>query len=136
MGISFGNCHENSLHDSFQDQFDNVQGNEQFVHPYYDKKMTECFGDYHGLYDPMADYMEHPSHGKQITKKFAGFHEPVEKYMEKPCSGNGWLWFYSKAQFLYHNIFPLCLSFLVKHDEGAQSLDHLLDWLHWKSKIT
>ena len=37
VGISFGNCHENSLHDSFQDQFDNLQGNVQFEHPSYGK---------------------------------------------------------------------------------------------------
>ena len=37
VGISFGIWHENSLHDPFQDQFDNVQGNEQFEHPSYDK---------------------------------------------------------------------------------------------------
>ena len=40
VGISFGNCHENSLHDYFQDQFENVWGNEQFGHPSYDEQIT------------------------------------------------------------------------------------------------
>ena len=98
--------------------------------------MTNFFGDFHGLYDTMAGYMEQPCHGKQITENFPGFHDPVEEYVEKICDGNGWLWVFIKDQFLYHNLLELSPSFLVKHDEGAQSLDHFLDWLHWKSKIT
>ena len=37
VGISFGNLCENSLHDSFQDKFDNVKGNAQFGNPSYDE---------------------------------------------------------------------------------------------------
>ena len=84
----------------------------------------------------MADYMEQPCHEKQITENFAGFHDPVEEYMEKLCSGDGRLCLYNKDQIFPHNMFPLSPSSLVKHDEEDQALDHLLDWLQWKSKNT
>ena len=97
--------------------------------------MAEFFGDCHGLYDPVADYIEHPCHGKQIIENLAGFHDPVEEYMEKICSGNGWLCLYSEDQSLYHNLFSLSLSslFMIKPEEKVCLWDHLLDWLHWKS---
>ena len=111
VDISFKNCHENSLHDSFKDQFDKV--------------LEEL-------------HLEHFCHGKQITENFAGYHDPVEEYMEKLCSGNGWLCLYSKDQFLYHNLFPLSLSslFFTKHEEKIGLWDNLLDWIHWNSGVT
>ena len=82
--------------------------------------------------------LEHPCHDKRITKKIVGGHDPVAEYMEKLCSGNGWLCVYSKDQLFYHNILPFSSYFLscIKHDEEAQSLDQLLNWIHCKSKIT
>ena len=95
--------------------------------------MTENFGDCHGFYDTVDDYMEHPRHDKPITENFVGGHDPVVEYVDNIYSNNGWLCLYSKDQIFLHNLFPLSPSFLVKHDEGSKSLDHLLDWIHWKS---
>ena len=83
VDISFGNCHENSLHDSFQDQFDNVQGNVQFKHPSYSKQMIEFFEGCHVLYDPVADHMD------------------------KFFSWSSWLCVFSKDQIRDHCFFPL-----------------------------
>ena len=80
--------------------------------------------------------MEQPCHDKPITENFAGFHDLVVEYVEKLYSNKGWLCLYSKIQIFPHNLLSLSPSFLVKHDEGAQSLDYLLDWLHWKLEIT
>ena len=95
--------------------------------------MTETFEYCHGFYDPMAEYMEQPCHGRLTTKIFEGCHDPTSGQVEKFCSGNGGLYVCSKYHTSHHNLLSLSPSFLIKSDEGAQSLDHLLDWLHWKS---
>ena len=60
------------------------------------------------------------------------------EYVEKLCSSNGWLFFYRKDQFIYHNLLSLSLSslFFIKNEDKVGLWDHLLDWLHWKSKVT
>ena len=98
--------------------------------------MTRIFENFHGFYDPVANYMEQPRHDKPITENFAGGHDPVVEYVDNIYSNNGWLCLYSKDQISPHNMFPLSPSSLVRHDEGGQSLDHLLNCLHWKSEIT
>ena len=80
--------------------------------------------------------MEQLCHGRCITENFAGCHDPVAEYVENPCSDNVLLCSYSKDQIPHHNFFPLSPSALIKNDEGAQSLDQLLGWIHWKSKFT
>ena len=82
--------------------------------------------------------MEYSCHDQPIIENFAGYRDLVVEYMEKLCSGNGWLCLYSKDQFLYHNLFPLSSSFLffIKHEEKIDLWDHLLDWIHWKSEVT
>ena len=40
VDVSPGNCHEFSLHSSFEDQFDSVQGNLQLRQPSHGKQMT------------------------------------------------------------------------------------------------
>ena len=80
----------------------------------------------------MSDYMEQLCHGRYITENFKGFYDPVARQVEKLCSGNGGLYVCSKDQISHHNLFPLSPSFFIKHDEGAQSLDHFIDWIHWK----
>ena len=95
--------------------------------------MIEKFEYFHGFYDLVAEYMENLCHGRYITENFAGCHDQVAKYVENICSGNGWLCLYSKNQSIYHNLFPLSSSFMIKHDEGAQLLDQFLGWIHWKS---
>ena len=80
--------------------------------------------------------LEQPWHGKYITKIFTGCHDPIAEYMEKLCSGNGGLCVCRKDHISHHNLFPLSSSFLIKHDEGDQSLDQLLGWIHWKSEFT
>ena len=90
------------MHDSFEEQFENVQVDLQFEQPYW---------------------------GKPMTENFAGCHNPMAEYMDKLCSGNGWLCLYSKDQSLYHNLFPLSppFIFLIKHEEKFCLWDHLLD---------
>ena len=103
-----------SLHGSFEDQFDSMQGNLQLGQPSHGKQMTEFFEGCHVFYDPVAEYMENLG------------------------SGNGWLYFYCKDQFLYYNFLPLSLPYLcfIKHEEKLGLWDHLLEWLHWKSEVT
>ena len=43
MDVSPKTCHEFSLHGSFEDQFDSVEGNLQLGQPSHGKKMTEFF---------------------------------------------------------------------------------------------
>ena len=105
VDVSFAECHKHIFQDSSEEKFGRLLEELQ---------------------------LEQPCYGKQITENFAGYHDPVEKYMEKLCSRDGQLWIYSKDQIFPHNLLPLSPSSLVKHDEGAQSLDHFLDWLHWK----
>ena len=114
MDVSPENCHVFSLHSSFEDQFDSMQGNLQ---------------------------LGQPSHGKQMTEFFEGchvFYDSVVGYMENLGSGNGWLYLYCKDQFLYYNFVPLGPSvlFFIKHIEKIGLWDHLLEWLHWKSEVT
>ena len=86
--------------------------------------------------------LEQLSHGKIMTEFFESFHafyDPVADYIDEFYSGNGWLMYlYCKDQFLYCNFFPLGLSslFFIKHEEKVGLWDHLLKWLHWKSKVT
>ena len=50
-----------------------------------------------------------------MTEKFEGFegfYDPVAEYVENIWRDNGWLYLYSKDQFIYDNLFPLSLSFL------------------------
>ena len=57
-------------------------------------------------------HLEQPSHGKQMIEFFEGchvFYDLVAEYMENLCSGNGWLYFYCKYQFLYYKFVPLGL---------------------------
>ena len=57
--VSFKNCHEYSLHSSFEGHFD--CGKEELLlleQHSQDKKMTEIFGGHHVFYDPVAEYME------------------------------------------------------------------------------
>ena len=56
VDVSPGNRHEFSLHSSFEDQFDSVQGNLQFGQLSHGKIMTEFFESCHVFYDPM-EYM-------------------------------------------------------------------------------
>ena len=41
--------------------------------------------------------------------------------------------FHHKDKIYYHRFLPLCFSvlILIKHDVEAQSLDKLLDWIHY-----
>ena len=114
MDVSPGNCHEFSLHGSFEDQFDSVQGNLQLGQLSYGKIMTEFFESCHAFYDPVADYIE------------------------EFCSGNDWLYLYCKDQFIYYNSLPLSLSSLcfIKHEDKVGLWDHFLEWIHWKSEVT
>ena len=43
VDVSPRNCHVFSLHGSFEDQFDSVQGNLQLGQPSHGKQMTEFF---------------------------------------------------------------------------------------------
>ena len=108
VDVSFASCHENSLHGSCEDKFDKMLGKLQ---------------------------LENPCHGKQIIEKFEGCHDPVVEYVENICGGNGWLCDCSKDQVFYHNLLPFSSSFMIwiKHVEEPQTLDQLLNWLHWNS---
>ena len=86
VDVSPGNCHMFSLHGSFEDQFDSVQGNLQLGKPSHGKQMTEFFEGCHVFYDLVAEYMENLS------------------------SCNGWLYLYCKDQFLYYKFLPLSLG--------------------------
>ena len=79
--------------------------------------------------------LEQPCHGKRMIEKFKGCHDLVAEYMEKLCSGNGGLCLCNKDQVFYHNLFPLSSSFMIwiKHVEEPQTLDQLLNWIHWNS---
>ena len=114
VDVSPGNCHVFSLHGSFEDQFDSVQGNLQLGQLSHGKIMTKNFEGCHVFYDPMAEYMENLG------------------------SGNHWLYLYCKDQFLYYNFVPLGPSILVfvKHEDKVGLWDQLLDWLHWNSDFT
>ena len=114
MDVSPRNCHMLSLHGSFEDQFDNMQGNLQLGQRSHGKQMTEFFEGCHVFYDPMVECMENLG------------------------TGNGWLYLYYKDQFVYYNFVPLGPSVLVffKHEEKVGLWDHLLDWLRWKSNFT
>ena len=109
-----GNCHTFSLHSSFEDQFDSMQGNLQLGQHSHGKIMTEFFESCHAFYDPMANYMD-------------GF-----------CIGNGWLYLYCKDQFICYNFEPLgpSILFFIKHEEKVGLWDNFLDWLRWKSDFT
>ena len=95
VDVSPGNCHEFSLHSSYEYQFDNVQGNLQLGQLSHGKIMTEFLESCHVFYDPVVEYMENLG------------------------NGNGWLYLYYKDQFLYYNFLPLSLSsmFFIKHEE-------------------
>ena len=76
-----------------------------------------------------------------MTKCFESFHsfyDPVAYYIDEFCSSNGWLCLYRKDQFIYPNLLSLSMSslFFIKHDNKVGLWDHLLDWLHWKSKFS
>ena len=109
VGIPFENCHENSLHD--------------FLEEWFGKVLEEL-------------QLEQLCHAMYIIENFAVCYDPMAKYMEKLCSRNGGLYVCSKYQISHHNLLTLTSSFLIKHVEEAQSLDQLLDWLHWKSEFT
>ena len=83
VDVSFENCQEHSLHGFLEEHFG---------------RMLEEF------------QWKQPCHDRYITENFAGCHDPMAEYMEKLCSGNGWLCIYSKDQFLYHNLLPLGFS--------------------------
>ena len=105
-----GNCHKFSLHSSFEDQFDIVQGNLQLGQLSHGKIMTDFFESCHAFYDPVAEYLENLG------------------------SGNGWLYLYCKDQFFYYNFLPLSLSsmFFIKHEEKVGLWDYFIEWFHWK----
>ena len=58
VDVSPRNCHEFSLHISFEDQFDSMQGNLQLGQLSHGKIMTEFFEGCHDFYDLVAKYME------------------------------------------------------------------------------
>ena len=58
VDVSPGNCQMFSLHGSFEDQFDNMQGNLQLGQPSHGKKMIEFFEGCHVFYDHVEEYME------------------------------------------------------------------------------
>ena len=58
VDVSCKSCHENSLHDYFEEQFDSVQVELQFEQPYWCKQMTGKFEGFQRFYDPVADYVE------------------------------------------------------------------------------
>ena len=51
VDISCTSCHDHSLHDSFEEKFDNVQVELQFEHPYWGKQMTEKIEERPRFYD-------------------------------------------------------------------------------------
>ena len=111
VDVSFANCHEHSLHGFLEEQFDSVLEKLQ---------------------------LEQPCHGKRMIEKFEGFHGPIVEYMEKLCIRNGGLCVYNKEHVLCHNFLPLYPSFMffIKQEDKFGLCDHLLDWIHWNSKIT
>ena len=94
--IPCADCHERIFQGSFEDQFESGKGELLFDQPHWDQQMTRIYGDYHGFYDPMVDYMEKPRYDNLITENFAGGHDLVVEYVEKLYSNNGWLCPYSK----------------------------------------
>ena len=110
MDVSRRICHEFSLHGSFEDPFDSVQGILKLGHLSHCKIMTEFFESCHAFYDPVADYID------------------------EFCNGNDRLYLYCKDQFIYYNLVPLGLSvlFFIKNEDKVGLWDHVLDWLHWK----
>ena len=113
VDVSLGNCHVFSLHGSFEDRFNIVQGNLQLRRLSHCQPMTKNFEGCHVFYDPMA------------------------KYMEGLGEGNDWSYLCLKHQFVYHSLLPLSVSFFsIEHHARIRILGKLLDWLHWKSKFT
>ena len=51
-------CHEFSLHGSFEDQFDSMQGNLQLGQLSHGKIMKEFFEICHAFYDTVAHYID------------------------------------------------------------------------------
>ena len=58
VDISFENTHESSFQSYFEDQFDSMQEELLFGHPFNGKQMIEYFEFCHGFYDPIAEYMD------------------------------------------------------------------------------
>ena len=113
MDVFPRNCHVFSLHGSFEDRFDSMQGNLQLRWISHGQPMTEFFEGCHVFYDPVAKYME-------------GLRE-----------GNDWSYLCLKHQFVYHSLLPLSVSFFsIEHHTRTRILGKLLDWLHWKSDFT
>ena len=108
MDVPFEICDEHTLYCSSENEFDSLQVKLHFEKPCHRNQIEEHFEDYHVFYDPVTDYLE-----KQI-------------------SWDSWLCFFYKYQVHYHSFLPLCFSVLtlIKHDEEAQLLDQLLDWIH------
>ena len=63
VDVSPRNCHVFSLHGSFEDQFNSVQGNLQLGQPSHGKQMTIFFEGCHVFYDPVAEYIENLGSG-------------------------------------------------------------------------
>ena len=114
VDVSCGNFHDFSLHSSFEDQFDSVQGNLQLGQLSHGKIMIEFF------------------------ESCLAFYAPVANNIDEFCSGNDWLYLYCKDRFLYFNFLPLSLSSLcfIKHEEKVGLWDHLLEWIHWNPEVT
>ena len=58
VDVSPRNFHVFSLHGSFEDQFDSMQGNLQLGQLSHGQPMTEFFEGCHVFYHPMAKYMK------------------------------------------------------------------------------
>ena len=99
VDVSLGNCHVFSLHGSFEDWFDGMQGNLQ---------------------------LGRISHGQPTTEFFEGchvFYDPVAKYMEGLGEGNDWSYLCLKHQFVYHSLLPLSISFFsIEHHTRTRIL--------------
>ena len=57
VDISLKNNHENSFQNSFKDRFQSMQ-ELLFGQPCHDKQVIEYFENFHGFYDPIAEYMD------------------------------------------------------------------------------
>ena len=66
---SCADCHERIFQGPFEDQFEMGQVELHIELSCWGKQMTEIFGDCHGFYDPVANYMEQPCHDKPMQKK-------------------------------------------------------------------
>ena len=58
VDISFEKNHDSSFQSSFEDQFDSMQEELLFEHPFNGKQMIEYFEICHAFYDLVAEYMD------------------------------------------------------------------------------